>query len=207
MYAPALLLAVPLLAGSAAAFLLFDPLTPTPELLVSGASILGLIGAFGAYATDDRATAPVLMAIAAALAGFSLGISDARRVYATPLARWFEEAAPATAVPLSGVLVEDAAVTPSGASLLVDVSSIEPPHESGVGGHVRPRVSGGVRLSVTGTLIEGRVREWRAGRAIRVPAFLRPASTYLNPGTPDERPSLARKGIVLVGSVKSAALV
>src|SRR5687768_12526840 len=102
MYAPALLLAVPVLSGSAAAFLLFDRLIQAPELLVAGASILGLIGAVGAYATDDRTTAPVLMAIAAALAGFSLGVSGARRVYATPLAGWFEEAAPATAVSLRG---------------------------------------------------------------------------------------------------------
>ena len=60
---------------------------------------------------------------------------------------------------------------------------------------------------MAGTLLEDRLREWRAGRTVRVPAFLRQPSTYLNPGTPDERPALARKGIVLVGSVKSAALV
>lgn len=86
--------------------------------------------------------------------------------------------------------------------MLLEVAAIEtaapgPPLE----------VSGGVRLSVAGTLLEHRLGEWRAGRTVRVPAFLRQPSAYLNPGTPDERPALARRGIVLVGSVKSAALV
>ena len=68
-------------------------------------------------------------------------------------------------------------------------------------------VEGGVRLSIAGTLLDERLQEWRAGRTIRMPALLREPSTYLNPGTPDERPALARRGIVLVGTVKSAALV
>ena len=64
-----------------------------------------------------------------------------------------------------------------------------------------------MRLSVAGTLLDDRMKEWRAGRTVRVPALLRLPSTYLNPGTPDERPALARRGIALVGTVKSAALV
>ena len=60
---------------------------------------------------------------------------------------------------------------------------------------------------MAGTLLEDRLGEVEGGAHGAVPAFLRQPSAYLNPGTPDERPALARKGIVLVGSVKSAALV
>jgi competence protein ComEC len=64
-----------------------------------------------------------------------------------------------------------------------------------------------VRLSIAGILFDRRVDDWRAGRAIRMPALLRHPSTYFNPGTPDAHPALARRGIVLVGTVKSAAVV
>ncbi len=41
--------------------------------------------------------------------------------------------------------------------------------------------------------------QWRAGRAVRVTAALREPTTYRNPGVPDERRALARRGIALVG--------
>jgi competence protein ComEC len=88
--------------------------------------------------------------------------------------------------------------------LLLDVTDVETPGAAGSG---LTKVRGGVRLSVAGTLHGHRLGEWRAGRTVRVPAFLRQPSTYLNPGTPDERAALARKGLVLVGSVKSATLI
>jgi competence protein ComEC len=200
MYAPALLLTIPFLTGAAAAFFLPSP--QISEILLSGAAMLGLIAAIGSFAIDNRPDSAALIVVAAALAGLSLGLSEVRRVYRTPLASWFEATPSGTTVRVHGTLVEDAGPSAAGASLLLDVSGIEtatpgPPL----------KVSGGIRLSVAGTLLEDRLREWRAGRLVRVPAFLRLPSAYLNPGTPDERPALARKGIVLVGSVKSAALV
>ena len=66
---------------------------------------------------------------------------------------------------------------------------------------------GGVRLSVAGTLAPGAMGEWRKGRHVRVAASLREPTTYRNPGVPDEQRALARRGIALVGSVKSAAMV
>ncbi len=66
---------------------------------------------------------------------------------------------------------------------------------------------GGVRLSVAGTLAPGAMGEWRKGREVRVAASLREPTTYRNPGVPDEQRALARRGIALVGSVKSAAMV
>jgi competence protein ComEC len=200
MYAPALLLAIPFLTGAAAAFVLPSP--QIPEMLLAGGALLALLAAIGSYALEDCPESVAMIAVAAALAGVSLGLSEERRVYRTPLAAWFEATPSGTTVRVHGTLVEDASQTAAGASLLLDVSAIEtatsgPPL----------KVSGGIRLSVTGTLLEDHLGKWRAGRSVRVPAFLRRPSAYLNPGTPDERPALARKGIVLVGSVKSAALV
>jgi competence protein ComEC len=202
MSAPALLVAVPFLTGAAAAFVLSEPLIQSSGTLVAGAALLGLIAAVGSYLLDDRPSSTVLVVATAALAGVSLGLSDARRVYRTPLASWFEATSSGTTATLRGVLVEDASPTVSGVSLVLEVSAIEPTSPGPL-----LKVSGGARLSVAGTLTAERLREWRAGRTVRLPAFLRRPSTYLNPGTPDERPALARKGVVLVGSVKSAALV
>jgi competence protein ComEC len=204
VFAPAVLVAVPFLTGAAAALLLFSRLHQTPEILLAGAALLALIGAGGAGATGDRADAAALLAAAAVLAGLSLGLGDARRVYRTSLAAWFEATPGGTSVILRGRLMEDAAPIASGAVLLLEVTHVE---TSGATGSRLPKLRGGVRLSIAGTLHGDRLREWRAGRTVRVPAFLRLPSTYLNPGTPDERAALARKGIVLVGSVKSAALV
>ena len=66
---------------------------------------------------------------------------------------------------------------------------------------------GGVRLSVIGNLAPGAMGQWRAGRAVQVSATLREPATYRNPGVPDDQRALARRGIALVGSVKSAAMV
>ena len=132
--------------------------------------------------------------------GLSLGLSDVRQ--GTPLASWFEASPSGTTVTVHGTLVEDASPSAAGASLLLDVSAIETASPG------RPlKLSGGIRLSVAGTLLEDRLREWRPAAPCACPrscASRRPISI---PAHPDERPALARKGIVLVGSVKSAALV
>jgi competence protein ComEC len=68
-------------------------------------------------------------------------------------------------------------------------------------------VRGGVVLTVSGGLAPSAVGEWRAGRIVRLPASLRRPARYLNDGVPDQERLLARRGISLVGAVKSAALV
>ena len=71
----------------------------------------------------------------------------------------------------------------------------------------RTAVRGGVRLTVVGAASVGQIRSWRAGRTVSVPASLRRPLTFSNPGVADEARTLARREIVLVGSVKSGALV
>jgi competence protein ComEC len=64
-----------------------------------------------------------------------------------------------------------------------------------------------VALTVGGTLAEPQMTAWRAGRTIRTAATLRRPAVYLNPGVADDRLALARRGMTLVGSVKSGTLI
>jgi competence protein ComEC len=68
-------------------------------------------------------------------------------------------------------------------------------------------VSGGLLLTVVGALAADRQDAWRAGRMIRAPAQIRSPSFYLDPGVPDQQRVLARRGVALVGTVKSGSLV
>lgn len=103
-------------------------------------------------------------------------------------------------VVLEGRLRDDASRSASGAVLHVDVALVQI-------GEMALSASGGVVLGVGGTLHDDHIGNWTAGRQIRAPALLRRPARYLNDGVPDQERSLARRGITLVGSVKSAALV
>ena len=101
---------------------------------------------------------------------------------------------------VAGVLRSDASLADAGVSVVIDVETFE-------AGTVRRRVRGGVSAIVVGSLAANRVSEWRAGRRVRAPVQLRRPARYLNPGVPDRERTLNRQGIVLVGTVKSGALV
>jgi competence protein ComEC len=196
---PASLVAIPLLVGAAAGLLLPVSVVDSLALRAAGGAVVALLGACGARAfLDDGVLVPALL-VGSALAGLSLGITSARQAYAPPLLEWFaardarERSEPAL---IQGVLREDAAPNPLGVSLTVDVTTADG----------RP-ASGGVRLSVAGVAVADAIFNWRTGRTVAMPAVLRIPAMYGDPGVPDEVRSLARRGIVLVGSVKSAALV
>ncbi|HXD74018.1 MAG TPA: ComEC/Rec2 family competence protein, partial [Vicinamibacterales bacterium] len=115
---------------------------------------------------------------------------DAR---AAPLRRLFDAAnQPSMFAYVEGVLRADASAGPETVSITIDVD--------------RP-ASGGVMVSVGGTLAAQRMNEWRAGRRIRAPVDLRRATRYLDAGVPDGERALQLRGISLVGSTKSGALV
>ena len=100
---------------------------------------------------------------------------------------------------LTGVLRSDASPTPAGASLSLDVATIDTPSPHAA--------NGGLSLTVVGELASARIDDWRAGRTVRTTAQLRRPSRYLDPGVPDEERLLARRGTTLVGTIKSGALV
>ena len=202
MRAPAGLLAVPLLAGAVSGLCFFE----LHHLVwcAAGGSAIALIAGIAARLLNDGFSVAAAVIAGALMAGASLGASAAREAYSPGLLTWFHENAPSggRAAVVEGVLQEDAAPGAFGVSLFVLVS-----HVASGGDAERRQAEGGVRLSVAGTLAASRMREWRAGRRVRMTTTLREPAVYLNPGVPDERRALARRGIVLVGGVKSGALV
>jgi competence protein ComEC len=105
-----------------------------------------------------------------------------------------------TPVEIEGRLTADAYATDAGASLRVRV------HRVSADECMEP-TDGGVSITVTGSMAASASDEWRAGRVIRATAILRRPAKYLNEGVPDQERLMARRGIALVGTVKSAALV
>ena len=105
---------------------------------------------------------------------------------------------------VTGVLRSDAVSRPNGVALSIAVTSLD---EATTGAVRTTPVSGGVLLTVVGELARRQVDDWHAGRTIRAPVQLRRPTRYLNPGVADEERALARRGVTLVGTVKSGALV
>jgi len=97
---------------------------------------------------------------------------------------------------VEGTLRADAAPGDSGVSLALYVEEIGP-----------SKSSGGVALTAVGAIAPSLADTWRVGRRVRMPATLHRPSRYLDPGVPDHERELARRGIALVGTVKSGALV
>ncbi|HEX2311349.1 MAG TPA: DNA internalization-related competence protein ComEC/Rec2, partial [Vicinamibacterales bacterium] len=198
-------------AGIACGLMLLVP--PVPAAL----TMLGaLAAAVCAFARQQTRAVFVFVLAGWVAAGIALGSRAERNARAPELA----EAALATApaqnrdlasihghraprnelVTLVGRLRSDASVSATGVGLTIDVEQVER----------SPRVvraSGGAMLTVVGTLAADRASEWRSGRRVRVRATVREPARYLNPGVPDMRLALARRGTVLAGTVKSGALV
>ena len=140
----------------------------------------------GAGAQDRALHPPLRQLLEDRLGGFAIEGVDAKR-HDDP-------------VEIEGWLLADATATDSGATLRVQVE------RASVGSCPEP-ARGGVSLSVQGILAAGAIDQWRAGRSIRATATLRRPARYLNDGVPDFERMMARRGLSLVGTVKSAALV
>ena len=191
MRLPSALPAVALVCGVGAGSLGPTAATAPAATIMVGAAALGA-------ATRQRPGWIFHMSIASGFfaAGAALGAHAAADSRALDLRRY----AASSPLELEGRLVEDAAPGPYGASLVVEASAVWSQ------GSRRP-ASGGLRLSVGGSLVERRRHGWRAGRLVRLTASVRTPTGFRNPGSGDEEIALARRGIALVGSVKSAALV
>ena len=176
-----------LVAGSvAAAFVMAAKgLLFIPKLL----SLLTLMAAcviWGAHAEQQALHPPIRHLLEERLGGFSITAIDTER-HDTP-------------VVIEGRLTSDAYLTDNGATLRLTVDRVwlsDCPEFT----------RGGVSLTIVGALTAQSVTEWRAGRIVRTPAALRRPARYLDHGVPDQERLLARRGIALVGTVKSAALV
>lgn len=114
---------------------------------------------------------------------------------------------------VTGVLRADATAGSEAVVLHLDVTTIEvlargsARHSQWVDDRMPRSVHGGVRASVNGGWATADAAGWRSGRTVKMPIWLRRPTTYRNPGALDEERALARRGVTLVGAVKSAALV
>ena len=150
----------------------------------------------------------LLLGVAFVATGSLLAVEASSRATQSPLRTLYDpllslagrDAAPVSPVIIDGRLRRDAMPTAYGASLSVAV-------ERAVIDSRADDTSGGIRVSVGGTLVGERIDAWRAGRRVRMPVLLRRPARYLNPGVADQERRSAVRGTVLLGSVKSAALV
>jgi competence protein ComEC len=151
-------------------------------VLVSGSGWM-----LGAFAVDRALQSPLRTLLEQRLGGFAID--------GAPRSAGLDEP-----VVVEGRLQQDAALTESGAVMRLEVIRVWI-HET------PERVSGGVSLGVSGALQAEHIAAWRAGRLVRAPALLRRPARYLNVGLPDQERVLARRGVSLVGTIKSASLV
>ena len=155
------------------------------RLFVLG-SFFPIVAIIAAHAQERALHPPLRQFLEDQFGGYAVDSDDVSR-HDTPLE-------------IEGRLISDAYLTDTGASMRIQVERVS-------GGNCLEPASGGVSLTVLGTLGAGEINRWRAGRLIRTTATLRRPAKYLDIGVPDLERLMARRGIALVGTIKSAALV
>ena len=116
--------------------------------------------------------------------------------------KWYQRQSPATLqrpVLVEGRLTRDRVPTEYGARLDLRIDRLR-------GADGWTAVDGGASVTVGGTLVAAQGDAWVKGRRLRMPVT-RPAAQYANPGVPNQRRALMRRGTSLLGSVKSALLI
>ena len=203
MRVPAALTAIPLLSGAAAGVLLENSAPERLILAAAFAALLCLLAGIAFYADQQSEAVVLALMVGAAAAGYAAAAAHSRALLAPTLLEWFDANAAGDSDPVTlvGQLRDDGADVGFGVLLTLDVN------EASVGERRGVKLQGGVRLTVTGTATPGRIATWRAGRIIRLPVSLRRPIVFSNPGVIDEARALSRRGVVLVGSVKSGSLV
>jgi len=175
---------------------------PPPVIVAAVALPLSWASALAFFLARRARAFVAAVALSFAVSAWVLAaVAEREARYPPLLARW-QEASGEGPLRLEGRLRADASVGSGGIGLDLKVLAI------GVGGaSTSTSTSGGARVTVSGEMAAKRAGEWRAGRTVRLPAQLREATRYRDPGVADGRLALARRGTILVGSAKSAALV
>jgi competence protein ComEC len=195
MSSPAAWFAAALVAGVAAGAVLRFPAGPIACALAASWLV-------ATYAFAQRRAWGLVAAVVvgAAAAGAIVGGRAASDADLPSLLVWSRAQPPDTVAHLTGTIRDDAAAAGYGIGLTLDVATVSTPAGTV---HVR----GGVRLTIAGSMAATRVEEWTAGRGITCDTILREPLDFHDPGVASERARLARGGVVLLGTVKSAALV
>ena len=193
MTAPALLIAIPLIVGILLGTLSLPGTSSAPPAL----TFTWAATAVALHLARTRLTTAGLVA-GFAISGVILGSLAEQDVRQPRLRAWLQSAPHDAPVRVEGVLREDATRGANGISLTIDVTAIA---------GAPPDLRGGIRATVGGALALDAVDGWRAGRTITADVQLREPLDYRDPGVPSDRERLARDGIALIGTIKSAALV
>jgi competence protein ComEC len=202
---PASLVAIPLFAGCCAGILLADSGNSSLPVCAAAAGGLSFVAALGFFLDDFGGGVAVAVAAGCLLAGVGLSLVATSTAYRPDLLVCFDAVDANTRespIVVEGVLREDAAISGAGVSLVVDVRALV---DHAYGG--RRATRGGVRLTVSGAAAPNLMTTWRAGRTVRMPVLLRRPTSYRDPGVENDERGLARRGIVLLGTVKSGSLV
>ena len=153
---------------------------------------------------DQRRAVTVVVSTGFVMVGLILGAQAAAAATTTSLQRWQEagrtDGRREGPVEVGGRLRRDAILTEFGASLDLRVDRRRTPP-----GWVD--MNGGLRVTVGGERVAGRVDEWLEGRTVRMPVSVRSAARYLNPGARDQEQALMWRGTSALGSAKSSLLV
>ena len=167
------------------------------------AAVVAALAAVAGVARGGRRSAAAVCLLGYALGGLAAG-QRSRAELPAPILAWFEAEiaadAPDAVAWIVGRLRRDAAPTDYGASLTVEVIGVER-------GRGPLPMRGAVRVGVGGSLVDGRIADWRQGRTVRLPVRLRRPARYANRGTPDQAYRMQVRGIDLLGSVTSALQV
>jgi competence protein ComEC len=159
---------------------------PHAQLVGLGLSVVAAAWLVGGHALD-RALHPSLRVILEQrLGGFSID----------RLAEGRQE----SPVTIEGRLRGDAVLTETGAIARIDVERVW------LGPCPEP-AAGGISVGIGGAMQAEHVAQWTEGRVIRAPVLLRRPARYLNQGLPDQERAFARRGVTLVGTIKSAAVI
>ncbi len=152
-----------------------------------------------------RAWQTTALAVAAFAFGMSTGARDAPLRLAPPLRAAFaaQLAGDPDPIHITGVMRGDAQPGRDGGATFV-LESIEGTQRADGAPVPGP---GGIRVSVGGMPPASAIASWREGSVVRLPVFLRVPATYRNPGVEDGALALARRGIALVATTKSGALI
>jgi competence protein ComEC len=179
-----------------------------PSIVLAGGWVLALVAFERGFARTQLAS----LAASAIAAGWLLGSAAVDRALNPPLRVLLDQHRGGFAIGradegrhdepigIEGRLRADATPTESGVLLRIDVERIW------LGAGPEP-AAGGVAVTVGGALHAGVFDTWTAGRTVRASAALRRPARYMNHGLADQERAMARRGVALVGTIKSAALV
>lgn len=196
----ALIPAISLVAGSVVGVFIDVPLSCGLVIAVGG-----WIAAISAFLMDDDWVVTIAAAVGVLGAAQMIAVVDRERALAPAVLDQLSDllgdtGATNEAVVFEGLLLRDA--TPSHDAIRGPVMLTEVARDG-----VSRATDGFAQVAIGGSLAVAAFEQWRAGRRVRFTASVRLPAIARNPGSADERRSLALTGLHLLAFVKSAELV